>query len=457
MASFERRLLRELEVWAAEGLIDARQAEAIRDRYAVPSDSGWSRLVLSAVGAVVFGLGVILFFAYNWADMPKAAKLAVLFAGLATAHGAALALTLRGRGTRALIESLHLLGTMLFGAGIWLVSQIYHFDNPYPDAFLVWALGALALAWVLPSIPQALLGLVLIVVWSVQGLYGRMVDPQELPALLVAVGIVPLAAWQRSKTLLFFTAAALLFLLPIALADRLENLTVFVVFAMATAYVGLGAWARATGRAWIRPVGLAGHLAYLPLLYTLSFEAPLRELHGTAPENAFEGLAFGFSLAVAAGLLGLAVVAAGRRAERFQGRAEGAGERLWNALALGALAWLTLLVLAVPDADIGWLALPFSLILLGHGVLAILDGSARQSWRRVVFGCLVVSVVTMVRFADLFDSLLARSAAFLLLGAGLFAVGHFYQRQGRRLQARRLRDRAPDDGEAEETQEADDA
>jgi len=38
----------------------------------------------------LIGLGVILFFAYNWEDMPKALKLMVVFAALFVSHGGAL-------------------------------------------------------------------------------------------------------------------------------------------------------------------------------------------------------------------------------------------------------------------------------------------------------------------------------------------------------------------------------
>ena len=40
-----------------------------------------------------------------------------------------------------------MLGTLFFGAGIWLVAQIYHIDEHFPNGFLIWGLGALALAW----------------------------------------------------------------------------------------------------------------------------------------------------------------------------------------------------------------------------------------------------------------------------------------------------------------------
>ena len=44
-------------------------------------------------------------------------------------------------------KSLHLAGTILFGAGIWLVAQIYHIDEHYPNAFFFWGFGAMTMAW----------------------------------------------------------------------------------------------------------------------------------------------------------------------------------------------------------------------------------------------------------------------------------------------------------------------
>ncbi|HXV07372.1 MAG TPA: DUF2157 domain-containing protein, partial [Burkholderiales bacterium] len=152
-------LKQELAQWRAEGLVDEPLAQRILARYPAAAERNWSRIIFSAIGAVLVGLGVILFFAYNWQALPKAAKLALALGALALAHGSALALARRSGAGRGVVEGLHALGTMLFGAGIWLVAQIYHIDEHYPNAFLVWSAGALAMAWAMPSIVQALLAL----------------------------------------------------------------------------------------------------------------------------------------------------------------------------------------------------------------------------------------------------------------------------------------------------------
>ena len=112
-----RWLLAEIDKWVSENLIDVNLADQLRARY-VLTDRGWAKIIFSAIGATLVGLGVILFFAYNWADMPKFAKLALVFAALIGSHGAAWWMARRDPSNWGLIEGLHIFGTMMFGAGI---------------------------------------------------------------------------------------------------------------------------------------------------------------------------------------------------------------------------------------------------------------------------------------------------------------------------------------------------
>ena len=83
-----RWLHSEISNWQSDQLISDQQAEQIRARYAVVEKTRtWDKLIFPTIGAVVLGLGVILFFAYNWADMHKYLKLAVVFGSLLMAHG----------------------------------------------------------------------------------------------------------------------------------------------------------------------------------------------------------------------------------------------------------------------------------------------------------------------------------------------------------------------------------
>jgi uncharacterized membrane protein len=80
----------QLPLWADRGLISPDQAVSIRQQYAVlEAEISLARTVFSSVGAILIGLGVILFFAFNWADMSHWLKLLVIFTGLAGSQLAA--------------------------------------------------------------------------------------------------------------------------------------------------------------------------------------------------------------------------------------------------------------------------------------------------------------------------------------------------------------------------------
>ena len=72
-SGFVERLAVELRHWEREGLITGEQALAIASRYrsggsARPSQRAHARLVsiLAVFGAILVGLGIVLFFAANW-------------------------------------------------------------------------------------------------------------------------------------------------------------------------------------------------------------------------------------------------------------------------------------------------------------------------------------------------------------------------------------------------------
>ena len=158
----------ELDAWTAEGLVSPEQAAAIRSRYAreAPAEArGRIVRVVSAVGAVVAGLGVILFVAANWDGMPRPTRILLLLALVAAAYGAGYVLR-ELRGTHPHVgEALYLLGGLAFAAEIFLVGQMYHVDAHWPLAFLAIAVLTGAVAAVVRAQALAALSLVSLGVW----------------------------------------------------------------------------------------------------------------------------------------------------------------------------------------------------------------------------------------------------------------------------------------------------
>lgn len=422
-----RWLYTESERWVREGILSAEQAARLRALYPTPKPARpWATLIFCGLGAVIVGLGVILLFAYNWHAMPKLAKLAAVFGALAAAHAGGLYLFQTRPRYRAMGEALTVGGTMLFGAGIWLVAQIYHIDEHFPTGFLIWGLGAFLLAWTLPSIFQALIALALLTIWAgtESAAFGTPVHA-ALPLLLI--GLLPLAYRERSRVLLVCLLVAVGVSLAFISAACTDGALPFLVL-LAFSVLAMGAgWLHEEAPLFpesapcYRGLGLA---AYLVLIYVLSFGQVATDiLDLRRGKQSWSGMAYwGVPMlaAVAAWLvLGL------RRLKPGTGKALVPPD-LW----LAPLAMLAAYALAafLPHTDPWLAALPFNLVLLAHAASLMAQGVRRSEMRPVALGCILLIALTGARYVDLFDSLLARGLAFLVVGGALFSEGFLYAR-----------------------------
>jgi uncharacterized membrane protein len=115
--------------------------------------------IVVTTGAVLVGAGAFSFVASNWGAMSDFMRVAVIVLGMALATGTGWFLR-EVRGYRATGSALLLLGSIIFGAGIFLCAQIFNVHGNWPDGFVLWMLGTLAMAYALRSIPLYLLGVV---------------------------------------------------------------------------------------------------------------------------------------------------------------------------------------------------------------------------------------------------------------------------------------------------------
>jgi hypothetical protein len=239
-----RWLREQLLLWVAQGIVSPAQANRIRSLYPEPkAGAPWGTIIFAGLGAVVFGLGVILLFAYNWQAIPKAGKLAVIFLAILAAHGAGQWLLAKPGWQRPVGEALAVLGTMLYGAGIWLVAQIYHIQEHYPNGFLFWALGALALAWAMPSVAQGILAVVLLCIWGCSEAWGFDRAMHAAPLLLLVAG-GGLAWWLRSVLLLVLVLAGFTLALLAAAGSLTGDLVLPVWLCVAAGFIAVGKLSR---------------------------------------------------------------------------------------------------------------------------------------------------------------------------------------------------------------------
>ncbi|HZN58319.1 MAG TPA: DUF2157 domain-containing protein [Planctomycetota bacterium] len=443
MRDHVRWLHGEMDDWVARRLITADEAKTLRDAYPLGErGKPWGPVVFLGLGAAIVGLGIILLFAYNWQAMPKVAKLGTIFAALAAAHGAGVALLLRRPERRLLAEGPFLLGTMLFGAGIWLVAQVYHIDEHFPNGILLWAAGAVAMAWAIPSVPQGLLACALLVSWAATETL-QFDRPIHLAAPLIGVLVLPLAVTRRSRVLLAASVPSLLFITVLNAAALSERFIASTLIALAGTVIAVSVLTQERGRfPKASPVLAAcGWIPYLLMLFLITF----REIAGDAlrvvglvDRSALE-LTYLFAppvLCLAAWGLVAAQISRWSAAERRRACP-------WDYWLVPLTTGLLLLVqfswnLLRNEQNVwqgAWLiAGAVNGIFLAQAAGLLVRGAREGRLLPTTVGALLLCALAIARFVDLFESLVARGVAFVVVGAALLAAGvlHHKARKSRR-------------------------
>ncbi|MBC8120486.1 MAG: DUF2157 domain-containing protein, partial [Gemmatimonadaceae bacterium] len=162
---FRQALKQELPLWRTRGLMDDVQIQALTDLYRLdlvcaPTQRRFVS-VLVFFGVLLVGLGVLSFVAANWEFIPTALKVALLLGAMWGAQGSGFYLERSGR-SPALGHGLIVLGSLLYGANIGLFGQIFQLQGELHQALFLWGIGVLAVAYALPSLPNAALALVVL-------------------------------------------------------------------------------------------------------------------------------------------------------------------------------------------------------------------------------------------------------------------------------------------------------
>lgn len=102
--------------------------------------------ILAAIGALLIGLGVLTFVASNWMYLTKSVKLFIIILFLILVNTAGVFVT---REFPKTARSLHYIGILVFGAGIFLIEQMFNISINFNHSFLLWASGTIIIGWYL--------------------------------------------------------------------------------------------------------------------------------------------------------------------------------------------------------------------------------------------------------------------------------------------------------------------
>lgn len=418
---FRAALKAELPAWVQDGLLSAASAEQLNQRYQLDKLEKESSRLLAAVlftlGSLLLGGGVISFVAAHWEELPVSVKVALVFALLLAFHLTGYWLRFK-RDSPRLGHALLFCGSLVFGANIGLMAQIFHVSGDWYRAYLAWGVGALAMAWAVNSWLTGVLALVTTFVWFI----GFAEDFHERAAtvypFLLAAALLPLARRTSSRVLYTLTFFAIICALT-ALAEIKGSSGLNVLLAlMAGGFLtwAAGEFLRTAGN---QP-GFGNPLATLGLV-TLAAGAYVWSFHHLWDRNwGSQWRTYHWLLPVGVAVaLGISLI--------VQSWASPRSERLFSYGILLALL-LSIAATVMSKGRIAWPTAAMNLAALIFAAIGIGKGIVDQ--RRLAFwaGTLFLVLLILSRFFEYETGLLLKSAAFIGCGALILFAGLTYER-----------------------------
>lgn len=199
--------------WFDKGIIYESQADEILSEYGMKSGIKKPEVssvnvvkVLAYIGAVLVGLGAILFVAANWQEIPRLIKVMMLslltlgtfYAGYHIKH------ELENR--EILGKALIFMSTLFYGGSIFLIGQMYNINANSHWLVLLWFASIFPVAYFLDELPTYVLSSVLLIIWSFQ--FSVAYDfPNYAYPILVFLLMIPLS--KKNEIIKYINIAGL--------------------------------------------------------------------------------------------------------------------------------------------------------------------------------------------------------------------------------------------------------
>lgn len=415
-STFAQHLINELPRLAELHVIDAANAETLRQHYAPqirPPRSLSIGLTISAIlGALLIGSGIILLLAHNWDDLARPVRAIVAMLPLLISITLAGFTLLRRADSTAWREGSGIFYFLSIGAAIALISQTYHLYSDMEKFLLVWMALSLPLIYLLRS-GSVFVGFLacLVSYHFVLNEVWRSTPPSHR-AWWGIVALLPFFAWhlwkhRESLTTTWISAAlaiAVTFML-FAYVGKPDFRPWELPFSMTFALFYVTSCSMfAHQRGWRNPLRAIGCLGIAALSIAFTFRDIL------SPDDLWENGRFAISLPLAVYwlLTAAAVIAAVgsmyRRHMSFN----------WIAALFG---FIVLMVMFSPNASLLMNAYVTSL-----GIFTLVQGVKRDSLLSMNEGLILIVALIVGRFFDEDFGFVARGIAFILAGSGFLGM-----------------------------------
>jgi uncharacterized membrane protein len=398
--AYRQRLEADLVRWEADGVITPAVLGTIRAALPPLAPGINIAVVVAIVGGLLIAAAFLAFVAAHWIEITRLLRLAMLFAGIVTAHG--LGAWFGRAGQPVLADLCAAVGAIIFGAAIALVGQMYHLGGDFAGGMLLWAMGALAAAALTGSRGALAVALTAATIWSWMRVFETN-DPHFAFAAfwLIAAGLA--LAWNSRVAAHLVAVAALPWWIASSLQPNFDFRPSFVLANGAALFFGVGivlaasAWERAARAGSVLSTYGAFSLAGVAILEAAMANEAFRTQTGLANQPLWM---------TACGVAGVIFAFAATATTRRAGTA-------FAAVAIGLVLAAAALSTPRPSGE-PWLAYA---ALLCAMLCLVVSGTLDTSRSRIVAGWLgIAGVISAITWA-VKGSLLNRSIFLAVAGS----------------------------------------
>ncbi|MCK5862814.1 MAG: DUF2157 domain-containing protein [Candidatus Hydrogenedentes bacterium] len=422
-------LYEELPVLEQAAVISPETILRIREHYGpvtIQSRRQLALLLLSVLGALLIGLGVILLLAHNWDTLPRTGRIILSFSPLLIGQILVGWTLLKRHNSLAWKEGSGLFLALSVGASIALISQTYHISGSMSTFLLTWIILGGPILYILNASSVALLYIVGITCWAgaVQSQGGQAVLFWFLASFLVP------HVWQaydrnapgpRMHLLSWAICLALPIALGLVLERRMPGLWVLIYSGTFSSLFIFGRLIFKDSK--LNAFTISGFIGIVILGIVFTYTSSWRHIgwwyYRSAAEYDTLGVLQDYLLVLLA-LTSTAVPLVRSVSSR-------------DRLTIAAVGLPLLAIFAFSASSLGLdnsiIAAVFNLYLLCFGGIVMWYGFARERLLYINVGMIVLALLIIVRFFDAHISFTIRGILFILLGFAFLGVNLYLSRK----------------------------
>ncbi|MCY6484138.1 DUF2157 domain-containing protein [Clostridium aestuarii] len=223
-------ILKELMYQREKEIITEEQFNRIVNSYEEVSSVNFIRILVT-IGAILIGLGILSFVASNWDYISKISKIIIIISVLGISMFTSFKLESSYEKTS---KALLYLSALIYGSGIFLIGQIFNYGGEFTTAFLLWAVGILAISLIMKEKILFMFSHVLLIIY-INGNFRENII--IYPLILISIFYIGNKYFNHDKFITFLNNAATLnFILYLLDYMNLNNSYRVIIFLL----IGLG-------------------------------------------------------------------------------------------------------------------------------------------------------------------------------------------------------------------------